>query len=42
VVYTCGAMLFDGDLYVPYALADHSVTAVVVNMEDLLNRLLDR
>ena len=41
VVYTCGAMLHDGDLYVPYALADHSVTAAVVNMDDLLNHLLD-
>ncbi len=41
VVYTCGAMVHQDRLYLPYALADRSTTVAVVEMDELLNRLLD-
>ena len=41
VVYTCGALLHAGHLFVPYAQADKSTSMAVVAMDELINRLLD-
>jgi predicted GH43/DUF377 family glycosyl hydrolase len=36
VVYSCGALLHNGDLIVPYAMADYATTFATVPLEDLL------
>jgi predicted GH43/DUF377 family glycosyl hydrolase len=41
VVYTCGALIHNGQLFLPYALADRSSKVAVVNLDQMLNRLLD-
>lgn len=41
VVYTCGALHHAGHLFVPYAQADKSTSMAVVDMGELINRLLD-
>ncbi|HVT88365.1 MAG TPA: glycoside hydrolase family 130 protein [Tepidisphaeraceae bacterium] len=41
VVYSCGAIIHDNYLYVPYAQADKSTTMAAVSMDELLNRLLE-
>jgi predicted GH43/DUF377 family glycosyl hydrolase len=40
VVYTCGAIIHEGSLFVPYAQADKSTSMAVVNLDELLTRLL--
>lgn len=42
VVYSCGALLHNGLLYLPYAQADRSTSVAVAELDALLNRLLDR
>jgi predicted GH43/DUF377 family glycosyl hydrolase len=39
VVYTCGAMLHNGTLIIPYGLADHATTFATVPLADLLAAL---
>jgi predicted GH43/DUF377 family glycosyl hydrolase len=39
VVYTCGAIIHRGFLYIPYAQADKSTSMAVVNLQELLDRL---
>ncbi|WP_257668623.1 glycoside hydrolase family 130 protein [Parapedobacter tibetensis] len=41
VVYSCGAYLYDGDLIIPYAMSDYASTYAIVNVEELLAKLLD-
>lgn len=41
VVYSCGAMIHQDKLYLPYALADKSTSIATIDMDELLNRLLD-
>jgi predicted GH43/DUF377 family glycosyl hydrolase len=41
VVYTCGAMIHRGHVYIPYAQADKSTTIAVVKLDELLNKLRD-
>jgi len=41
VVYTCGALIHDNMLYVPYAQADKSTSMAIVKVDELLNALLD-
>jgi len=41
VVYTCGALEHRGDLFIPFAMADKSTSFVVVEMNELVQRLLD-
>lgn len=41
VVYTCGALIHDNMLYVPYAQADKSTSMAIVKVDELLNVLLD-
>ena len=38
VVYTCGAMIHNGDVYIPFATSDTITRFAAVS----LNRLLDR
>ena len=39
VVYTCGAMIHAGQLYVPFALADKATSLAVVDVKELLDQL---
>jgi predicted GH43/DUF377 family glycosyl hydrolase len=39
VVYSCGSMLHNEDLIVPYAMSDYSSTYACVNLKELLNEL---
>lgn len=36
VVYTCGALLHNGELIIPYGLADHATTFAIVPLNDVL------
>jgi predicted GH43/DUF377 family glycosyl hydrolase len=40
VVYTCGAMIHNGELVVPYAMSDTASGVAVVGVEDLVSRML--
>jgi predicted GH43/DUF377 family glycosyl hydrolase len=40
VVYTCGAMIHDDDLYIPYAISDTATSMAFVPLEPLLQRLV--
>lgn len=42
VVYSCGQMVHNGYLIVPYAMSDHTSTYATVCMKDLLDKLLGR
>lgn len=39
VVYSCGSMLHNDDLIVPYAMSDYASTYATVNVRELLNEL---
>ena len=39
VVYSCGSIIHNGELIIPYGLSDHSSSFATVNLELLLNRL---
>jgi predicted GH43/DUF377 family glycosyl hydrolase len=39
VVYTCGSMIKNDDLIIPYAMSDYSSTYATVNVRELLNEL---
>ena len=39
VVYSCGSIIHNGELIIPYGLADHSSSFATVNLDLLLNRL---
>lgn len=40
VVYTCGALIHNGALFVPYAQADTSTSVAVVDVDELLDELI--
>ncbi|MGK9476274.1 glycoside hydrolase family 130 protein [Melioribacter sp. OK-6-Me] len=40
VVYTCGALVHNGSLIIPYAVSDYSTTFAYVNLNELLEKLL--
>jgi predicted GH43/DUF377 family glycosyl hydrolase len=42
VVYTCGAMIHQGSLFVPYAQADKSTSMAVIDVNELLNQLTEK
>jgi predicted GH43/DUF377 family glycosyl hydrolase len=42
VVYTCGALIHQGQLILPYAMSDTAATIVTVDVEALLAQLHDR
>lgn len=39
VVYSCGSILHNGDLIVPYAMSDYASTYATVNLRELLDEL---
>ena len=39
VVYSCGSMIHNNDLIVPYAMSDYASTYATVNLHELLNEL---
>lgn len=41
VVYTCGALEHQGDLFIPFAMSDKSTSFVVVPTADMVKQLLD-
>ena len=36
VVYTCGVLLHNGELIIPYGLADHATSFATVALEEVL------
>ncbi len=40
VVYSCGSIIHNGELIIPYGLSDHSSTFATVNLERLLEKLI--
>lgn len=40
VVYSCGAMIHNNELIVPYAMADYSSTVATVKLEELFSKLV--
>ncbi|MPY86287.1 MAG: glycosidase [Luteitalea sp.] len=36
VVYTCGALLYNGELIIPYGLADHATAFATVSLDEVL------
>lgn len=41
VVYSCGAYIHEGKLVIPYAMSDYASTYAVVDVDDLLRKLID-
>jgi predicted GH43/DUF377 family glycosyl hydrolase len=41
VVYTCGAMIHNEQLYIPFATSDTTTRFGVVSVERLLDRLIN-
>lgn len=39
VVYSCGSMIHNGDLIIPYAMSDYASTYATVDLRALLNEL---
>ena len=39
VVYSCGSIINNGELIIPYGLSDYSSSFVTVNLAHLLNKL---
>jgi predicted GH43/DUF377 family glycosyl hydrolase len=40
VVYSCGSMVHNGELIIPYGLSDYSSSFATVNLQELISRLL--
>lgn len=39
VIYSCGSIIHNGDLVIPYAMSDHSSTYATINLRELLDAL---
>ncbi|MGM0408710.1 MAG: glycosidase, partial [Bacteroidota bacterium] len=39
VVYSCGAIIHNNELVIPYAMSDHASTYATVNLKELLTAL---
>jgi predicted GH43/DUF377 family glycosyl hydrolase len=39
VVYSCGSIIHNGNLIIPYGMSDYSSTYASVNLNELLNEL---
>ncbi|WP_319478811.1 glycosidase [uncultured Draconibacterium sp.] len=39
VVYSCGSIIHNGELIIPYAMSDYASTYATVNLQELLNEL---
>lgn len=42
VVYTCGAVVHNGTLIIPYAMSDYASSFVTVDLDDLLNEIMKK
>ena len=42
VVYSCGSMVHNGELIIPYAMSDSASTFATVSLKDLIDELLKR
>ena len=42
VVYSCGSIVHNGELIIPYGLSDHSSTFAAVNLQKLLDKILKK
>lgn len=42
VVYSCGSIIHNNELIIPYGLSDHSSSFASVNLETLLNKILKK
>jgi predicted GH43/DUF377 family glycosyl hydrolase len=42
VVYSCGSIIHNNELIIPYAMADFASTFANVPLDDLLDELLNR
>jgi len=40
VIYSCGSMIHNDDLIIPYAMSDHASTYATVNLKELLDALI--
>ncbi|MBN1464647.1 glycoside hydrolase family 130 protein [candidate division KSB1 bacterium] len=40
VVYSCGGIVYENTLILPYAMSDYASTIAIVNLEELLNELI--
>jgi predicted GH43/DUF377 family glycosyl hydrolase len=40
VVYTCGALLHNGRLIIPYGLADHATGFAMVDLQEVLDAMM--
>lgn len=41
VVYTCGSIINNGELIVPYAMSDYAIGFANVNLRELLEELVN-
>ena len=41
VLYSCGSIVHNNKLIIPYGLSDYSTSFAEVNMDDLINKLLE-
>ena len=41
VVYSCGAMLHDGVIFIPYGMADSATSIATISLQDLFDHLLE-
>jgi predicted GH43/DUF377 family glycosyl hydrolase len=39
VVYSCGSIIHNGDLIIPYGMSDYAATYACVNLNELLDEL---
>jgi predicted GH43/DUF377 family glycosyl hydrolase len=39
VVYSCGSMIHNDDLIIPYAMSDYASTYASINLQELLDEL---
>ena len=39
VVYSCGSIIHNGNLIVPYGMSDYASTYASINLDELLNEL---
>jgi hypothetical protein len=39
VIFSCGSIIHNEDLIIPYAMSDHTSTYATVNLKELLNEL---
>jgi predicted GH43/DUF377 family glycosyl hydrolase len=42
VAYTCGGLVHDGQLILPYGFSDVGIGIATVSLDDLLSRLLNQ